>query len=154
MRYIKKFNEDQKVNFHDLILLFAELSDDDLTVTRTQFGQNETSSVSRNIAIEVGEYFRSNPYLLKDIVNPSDEGHKENAEKVLNYLERNKPFVIDIQVDTHNKVDDTLKILNFIKNNSDQMRYFGYEMDDFFIREAQPIGGSVASLFNIKYKPL
>jgi len=154
MRYIKKFNEDQKVNFHDLILLFAELSDDDLTVTRTQFGQNETSSVSRNIAIEVGEYFRSNPYLLKDIVNPSDEGHKENAEKVLNYLERNKPFVIDIQVDTHNKVDDTLKILNFIKNNSDQMRYFGYEMDDFFIREAQRIGGSVASLFNIKYKPL
>jgi len=154
MRHIKKFNEDQKVNFQDLILLFAELSDDDLTVTRTQFGQNETSSVSRNIAIEVGEYFRSNPYLLKDIVNPNDETHKENAEKVLNYLERNKPFVINIQVDTHNKVDDTLKILNFIKNNSDQMRYFGYEMDDFFIREAQRIGGSVASLFNIKYKSI
>ena len=151
MRHIKKFNEDQTINFYDLILLFADLSDDDLSVTR----HRETQSVSRNIAIEVGEYFRSKPFLLKDIINPNgDAEFGADAEQVLGYLERNKPFVINIQVDSSNKVDDTLKLLNFVKNNSEQMRYFGYEMDDFFIREGQRIGGSDTSLFNIKYKPV
>jgi hypothetical protein len=81
MRYIKKFN-DQKVNFQDLILLFADLSDDDLSMTRL----GNTESLSRNIAIEVGEYFRSRPFLLKDIVNPTDEKYQEEANQVLGYL--------------------------------------------------------------------
>ena len=149
MRHIKKYNE-SKIDFQDLILLFAELSDDNLDVTR--FG--ETQSLSRNIAIEVGEYFRSKPYLLKDIVNPGDEEHAKDASIVISYIEKNKPFNIAIQLDTNSKLDDTLKVLNFILSNVDQIRHFGYEMDDFFIRENQVIGGLKSSLFMIKYKSI
>lgn len=120
MRHIRKYNE-SKIDFQDLILLFAELSDDNLDVTR--FG--ESQSLSRNIAIEVGEYFRSKPYLLKDIVNPTDEEYKKDANDVISYIERNKPFSIVIQLDTNNKLDDTLKVLNFLVSNVDQIKHFG-----------------------------
>ena len=151
MRHIRRFDENQKINFQDLILLFAELSDDYLPVRRV-FG--DIDNINRNIAIETGEYFRSKPFLLKDIVDPSDEKHKEDADSVIRYLERNKPFVINIQVNSDNKVDDTLKILNFVKNNEDQMKYFGYQLEDFFIREGQYISGTKTSLFNLKYIPV
>ena len=151
MRHIRRFDENQKINFQDLILLFAELSDDYLPVRRV-FG--DIDNINRNIAIETGEYFRSKPFLLKDIVDPSDEKHKEDADSVIRYLERNKPFVINIQVNSDNKVDDTLKILNFVKNNEDQMEYFGYKLEDFFIREGQYISGVKSDLFNLKYIPI
>ena len=149
MRYIKKYNE-SKIDFQDLILLFAELSDDNLDVTR--FG--ESQSLSRNIAIEVGEYFRSKPYLLKDIVNPSDKEHEKDASDVISYIERNKPFNIAVQLDSNSKLEDTLKVLNFLSSNVDQIKHFGYEMDDFFIRENQVIGGLKSNLFMIKYKSI
>lgn len=149
MRHIRKYNE-SKIDFQDLILLFAELSDDNLDVTR----YGESQSLNRNIAIEVGEYFRSKPYLLKDIVNPNDEDHKKDANDVISYIEENKPFSIVVQLDTNNKLDDTLKVLNYLVSNVEQIKHFGYEMDDFFIRENQVIGGLKSNLFMIKYKAI
>jgi len=43
MRHIRKYNE-SKIDFQDLILLFAELSDDNL--------DGESQSLNRNIAID------------------------------------------------------------------------------------------------------
>lgn len=141
---INRLNEN-KLEIEDLIILFAELSDDDL-ITNHRTG--DTISGSRNIAITIGEYFRSNPFLLKDILNKENE----NREKVISYLESKKTFEINIQIDTDDKLKDMIKVLEFLENNKDQIKYFGYEFQDFYLSKNRTFNEWSSNLLTVKYK--
>lgn len=154
MKHLKRFNENEELQFEDLILLFAELSDDNLsTYRKSGIAAGEQLTHNRQIAITVGEYFRSNPYLIKDLIDPRSEKDVEGREKVLDYLKSNKKFEINIQIDTENKLDDMINVLQFVKNNQDQLEYFGYKFDDFYLAKERTFQEWATNLLTIKYIP-
>lgn len=134
---IKRFNE-SKIEIMDLIYLFGEMSDDKL---KSKSIRDNASIVNRNIAIQTGEYFKSKPYILTDLLK-----NEEDLNSIKSTLERKKPFIILVQLDDDNKLDDALHILNFVKDNFSQIEYFGYKLDNFFIAQE--------SVVQLKYEPI
>ena len=126
MNRIRKFNEDNELEVEDLIQLFADLSDDNLT----HVSRGIHVSGVRNIAITIGEYFRSDPFIL-------DELSGENKERVVNDLARKRPFWVNIQIDGGDKLQDMIKVLQNLDENKDSIKYFGYKFDDFYLEKTQ-----------------
>jgi hypothetical protein len=127
MKHLKKYNEDKLIDFQDLIYLFSDMIDE-----------------YRNISIQTGEYFKSNHYMIKDLINqPNDKETKQ----VVNYLENHKAFFISIQLHPGEKrLDDSIHILNWIKENGSQIGYYGYKLVNFYIQKED--------LVQLEYKPM
>jgi hypothetical protein len=127
MKHLKKYNEDKLIDFQDLIYLFSDMIDE-----------------YRNISIQTGEYFKSNHYMIKDLINqPNDKETKQ----VVNYLENHKAFFISIQLHPGEKrLDDSIHILNWIKENESQIGYYGYKLVNFYIQKED--------LVQLEYKPM
>ena len=140
MNRIRRFTEDKELEVEDLIQLFADLSDDNLT----HVSRGNSVSSARNIAITIGEFFRSDPFLLDGL-----EG--ENKERVVSDLSRKKPFEINIQIDGADKLQDMIKVLQFLDENKDSIKYFGYKFDDFHLVKKQTFRGWDANLLTVKY---
>lgn len=114
---LKRYNESDGLDVKDLIYLFTDMSDE-----------------YRNIAIQTGEYFRSKPMLLSDLLKDNNH-NKLELDQVMHYLEQKKKFVISIQIDKNDKLADSIKVLNFLNDNRDQINYYGYKLSNFFINK-------------------
>lgn len=127
MKHLKRYNENNKIEFHDLVHLFAEMIDE-----------------YRNISIQTGNYFKSKHYMLNDLVSQPDE---PDTKQVIYYLENHKPFFLSIQLQPGDKrLDDSIHILNWLKENETQIGYYGYRLGNFFI--------SREDLIQLEYTPI
>lgn len=152
MKHLKKFNENEQLQFEDLVLLFAELSDANLsTYRKSGVNAGEQLTHTRQIVITIGEYFRSSPYLIKNLIEPSSEEDVKGREDVLRNLSSNKPFEINIQIDTNNKLDDMINVLEFIRSNQDQVEHFGYKFSDFYLAKERSFQEWSTNLLTVKY---
>ncbi len=128
---LKRFNESEdSLKIIDLVYLFSELSDEYIKI-------GDKDSLNRNISIQTGEYFKSRPFLLSDLLSSNDGNY--DLKDVLKYLDSKKPFVISIQIVQGKKLEDSLYILNFINDNYSQIEYFGYKLNDFWISKEEDL---------------
>jgi hypothetical protein len=116
MRHLKSYNESSNIDFIDLTNLFAEMIDE-----------------YRDIAIQTGQYFKSKVFLLKDLISKPDD---LESKQIVNSLEKQKPFFISIQLKPNEKrLEDSIHLLQWLKDNETQINYFGYKMKNFYIQK-------------------